>query len=112
MSGLRMTLQTQLVMRELLQHPTRAQYGLEVGQAVGLPSGTIHPILARLERAGIVESFWEAADEHAEASPPRPRRRYYRFTADGAETARQALAAAYKGGQTSARLTGKPVTDS
>ncbi|WP_331732138.1 helix-turn-helix transcriptional regulator [Streptomyces sp. NBC_00989] len=107
-----MTLQTQLVMRELLQNPTRAQYGLEVGSTVGLPSGTIHPILARLERAGIVESFWEAADEHAQAEPSRPRRRYYKFTEDGAETARLALAAAYKGGQASARMTGKPIADS
>lgn len=108
-----MTLQTQLVLKELLQNPTQAQYGLTVGQAVGLQSGTIHPILARLERAGILESFWEDPKEHEAADPPRPRRRYYRFTTDGAEDARLALAAAYERQPKSAdRHTARPATDS
>ena len=94
MSGFRMTKQTELVLRELLRNPTRAHYGLAIGQAVELQSGTIQPILARLERAGILESFWEDPDEHVASTPPRPRRRYYRFTTDGAEQARVALALA------------------
>ncbi|MFD3499924.1 PadR family transcriptional regulator [Streptomyces sp. NPDC058678] len=100
----RMTLQTQLVLRTLLETPAKARYGLELSDAAGLPTGTIHPILARLESAGWLESFWEDQSEIEKTDPPRPRRRYYRFTQGGAECARVALAQAYNGGQTSARL--------
>jgi PadR family transcriptional regulator len=41
--------------------------------------GTLYRALHRLERAGLVESFWEAP-EHAEKES-RPRRRLYRLTA-------------------------------
>ncbi|WP_240659670.1 MULTISPECIES: helix-turn-helix transcriptional regulator [Streptomyces] len=105
----RMTLQTQLVLRTLLETPARARYGLELSEAAGLPTGTIHPILARLENAGWLESFWEDTGEIEKTDPPRPRRRYYRFTQSGAESARLALAQAYNGGATSARL--RPVAE-
>lgn len=101
---LRMTLQTQLVLRTLLESPAQARYGLELSQAAGLPTGTIHPILARLENAGWLESFWEDRGEIERTDPPRPRRRYYRFTPGGAESARLALAGAYQGGVASAHL--------
>lgn len=89
----RMTLPTQLVLRALLEDPTREMYGLEICSAAGLASGTIHPILARLEQVGWLESNWEQADPRAEG---RPRRRYYRFTRRGVELARDALARAYQ----------------
>jgi PadR family transcriptional regulator PadR len=88
----RMTLPTQLVLRALLERPTQELYGLEICSAAGLASGTIHPILARLERLGWLESRWEDLDPH-EAG--RPRRRYYWLTSDGAEQARNALARAH-----------------
>lgn len=100
----RMTLQTQLVLRALLESPAKARYGLELSQAAGLPTGTIHPILARLENAGWLESHWEDQSEIEKTDPPRPRRRYYRFAPDGAESARLALAGAYQGGAVSARF--------
>jgi PadR family transcriptional regulator, regulatory protein PadR len=75
----------------MLAEPTRETYGLKICQDAGLPSGTIHPILARLERLGWAESRWEEADPQEEG---RPRRRYYRLTEDGAERARIALAQA------------------
>jgi PadR family transcriptional regulator, regulatory protein PadR len=84
-----MTLPTQLVLRAMLENPTREMYGLQICQVAGLPSGTIHPILARLEGIGWLESRWEDTDPHRQG---RPRRRYYRLTADGAERARVALA--------------------
>ena len=90
-SGPRMTLPTQLVLRALLAEPTQEMYGLQICGQAGLPSGTIHPILARLERLGWVESHWEDIDARKEG---RPRRRYYRLTEDGAEWARIALAQA------------------
>jgi PadR family transcriptional regulator PadR len=90
--GPRMTLPTQLVLRSLLADPTREMYGLEICTEAGLPSGTIHPILARLEGLGWLESRWEDdASAHGEG---RPRRRYYRLTADGADCAVSALAQA------------------
>lgn len=86
-----MTLPTQLVLRAMLAEPTMEMYGLEICEAAGLPSGTIHPILARLERLGWLESRWEDASPREEG---RPRRRYYRWSRDGAERARIALAQA------------------
>lgn len=88
----KMTLPTQLVLRAVLEDPTREMYGLEICEAAGLASGTIHPILARLEGIGWLESRWEATDPRQEG---RPRRRYYRLTPDGAEEARLALAQAH-----------------
>jgi len=73
----------------MLEDPAREMYGLEVCAAAGLPSGTIHPILGRLEGIGWLESWWEGADPHEQG---RPRRRYYRLTQDGAALARDALA--------------------
>jgi PadR family transcriptional regulator PadR len=90
-SGPRMTLSTQLVLRAMLAEPTREMYGLEICEAAGLPSGTIHPILARLEGLGWLESRWEDASPQEEG---RPRRRYYYWSKDGAERARIALAQA------------------
>ncbi|HEV2373056.1 MAG TPA: PadR family transcriptional regulator [Streptosporangiaceae bacterium] len=90
-AGPRMTLPTQLVLRALLEDPAREMYGLEVCATTGLPSGTIHPILARLESAGWLESRWEQVDPRAAG---RPRRRFYRLSQDGAELARHALARA------------------
>ena len=68
-SGPRMTLPTQLVLRALLAEPTREMYGLQVCAEAGLPSGTIHPILARLEHLGWAESRWEDIDAHQEGGP-------------------------------------------
>jgi DNA-binding PadR family transcriptional regulator len=91
-----MTLQTQLVLRLLLEEPTSPRYGLELSDAAGLPSGTIYPILARLEGFGWVESSWE--DPAAYAGSARPRRRFYRITTGGADQARQALARVQRSG--------------
>lgn len=90
----RMTLQTQLVLRVLLEEPAGQRYGLELCESAGLPAGTIYPILARLEQAGWVNSEWEDPAVHEEAG--RPRRRCYRITLDGAEQARVALARSHR----------------
>ena len=90
----RMTQTTQLVLRALLDHPADELYGLEICAKAGLPSGTIHPILARLEKADWLESRWEAVDPREQG---RPRRRYYRLSPDGAVRARVALARATEG---------------
>ena len=90
----RMTIPTQRVLAALLEDTARELYGLEIGEAAGLPSGTVHPILARLEGAGWLESRWEEVEPSAAG---RPARRDYSFTPDGAQSARRALERAYRG---------------
>jgi PadR family transcriptional regulator PadR len=80
---------TQAVLRAFTDRPGDAMYGLEICAKAGLPSGTIHPILARLERIGWLESSWEDIDPSQER---RPRRRYYQLNPDGLEQAKFALA--------------------
>lgn len=56
-------------------------YGFEIMRATGLPSGTVYPLLRRLEAAGHLSSSWEDAETaHEEGRPPR---RYYSATAEG-----------------------------
>jgi DNA-binding PadR family transcriptional regulator len=88
-----MTIPTQLVLQALLADPTAELYGVEIGAAAGLPSGTVHPILARLEGLGWLDSRWEDINPRVVG---RPARRYYRLTATGAESAESALAQAYR----------------
>jgi PadR family transcriptional regulator, regulatory protein PadR len=89
----RMTIPTQRVLAALLGDPERELYGIEIGEAAELRSGTVHPILARLEGVGWLTSRWEEIDPQVEGRPPR---RYYRLTADGVLAARAALARAYR----------------
>jgi PadR family transcriptional regulator, regulatory protein PadR len=89
----RMTIPTQRVLAALLGDPERELYGIEIGEAAELRSGTVHPILARLEGIGWLTSRWEDIDPQAEG---RPARRYYQLTADGVQAARAALARAYR----------------
>lgn len=93
MQPLRMTQATQQVLRALLLEPTREFYGGEISRAAGLPSGTITPILARLQNAGILRSRVEDVEP---STVGRPRRKFFSFTPDGAELARHELARAYK----------------
>jgi DNA-binding PadR family transcriptional regulator len=88
----RLTPQTIAVLRALSESPATARWGRDIAKATGLKSGTLHPILSRLEHAGLVESYWEAPAEHEDTG--RPRRRYYRFTSGGAQTAQLAIAEA------------------
>jgi len=57
-------------------------YGLAIAKAAGLATGTVFPILARLERIGWARSYWEDTDR------PGPRRRLYEFTPEGMAGAR------------------------
>jgi PadR family transcriptional regulator, regulatory protein PadR len=90
-SELRLTIQAQRVLSVFLAHPDEHRYGLELAQSAGLPTGSVYPILTRLERAGWLESDWEAIDPVAEGRRPR---RYYRLTRTGLVGARQSREAA------------------
>lgn len=89
----RMTIPTRLVLQVMLSSPGSHWYGLEIGREAGLRSGTIHPILARLERRGWITSEWEEIDPKTEG---RPRRRYYQLTGQGVVSARTALEKAFR----------------
>ena len=65
------------------------RWGLEIIKLTGRPSGSVYPLLDRLERAGWVTSEW---DDDAERRGPR--RRMYRLTAEGAVEARKVIARA------------------
>jgi DNA-binding PadR family transcriptional regulator len=64
------------------------EYGFDIIDTTGLPSGTVYPVLSRLERDGYVRSAWE--DERRAHRDGRPARRYYRVTAPGATALNQA----------------------
>lgn len=78
------------VLSVFLADPAADQYGLNLMKATGRPSGTLYPILTRLQRAGWIRAEWEDVDV---AAAGRPARRYYRLTPDGLVAARTELAA-------------------
>ena len=57
------------------------RYGFDIMDTTDLPSGTVYPVLGRLERDGYVRSKWESPTiAQREKRPPR---RYYEITASG-----------------------------
>jgi DNA-binding PadR family transcriptional regulator len=75
---LNLTYPTALVLQALSRG---FHHGFDIMDATGLPSGTVYPILRRLDREGLLKSAWErAAIAQREQRPPR---RYYEITADG-----------------------------
>jgi PadR family transcriptional regulator PadR len=65
------------------------QYGFDMMDATGLPSGTVYPALRRMEDSGLIDSQWEAA-EHAQREQ-RPARKYYSLTKLGRHVLGEAL---------------------
>ena len=60
--------------------------GADIARSIHLSSGTLYPILTRLEQAKWIESRWELGDPRELG---RPRRRLYQITALGARNARK-----------------------
>jgi PadR family transcriptional regulator PadR len=59
------------------------RHGFDIMDLTGLPSGTVYPILGRLEKNGVVRARWEStAAAHREKRPPR---RYYEITGAGSK---------------------------
>ena len=86
MSPIRLTHATALILRALA---TGHRHGFEIMEVTGLESGTVYPVLRRLEREAAVESEWE--DESDARDAGRPRRRVYRLTESGVLVAERAL---------------------
>jgi DNA-binding PadR family transcriptional regulator len=74
--------QTEAVLTALLASRDEWRHGYDLSRETGLKSGTLYPILMRLEQQGWLEAEWE--DEPA---PGRPRRHLYRLTGMGVEEA-------------------------
>ena len=84
---MRLTYPTALVLQALLDGH---HHGFDVMEATGLPSGTVYPILRRLDAEGCVRSRWEK--DGVARKEQRPPRRYYELTGDGASLLATGLA--------------------
>jgi PadR family transcriptional regulator, regulatory protein PadR len=84
---LNLTFPTALVLQALSRG---FHYGFDIMDATGLPSGTVYPILRRLDREGLLASSWEdPAEAQKEQRPPR---RYYAITTGGERMLANAVA--------------------
>ena len=90
----RMSLQTLRVLDAFLENPADELAGADVQKRSGLASGTLYPILLRLESAGWFMSRWESIDP---SSAGRPRRRLYRLTPSGLARAGEVFASFGRG---------------
>jgi PadR family transcriptional regulator PadR len=85
--GVKMTVPLERVLRAFLDEPTAPRYGYDLMKTARLQSGTLYPLLARLEQQKLVASAWETPQQEGQ----RPRK-YYRLTGEGIGVARLELA--------------------
>jgi PadR family transcriptional regulator PadR len=85
----RLTRQTRRLLEALLTAPTKDWYGLELMDLTKLSSGTMYPLLHRLQQDGWLAAAQEEIDP---VQAGRPRRRLYRLTGSGEAAARQLIA--------------------
>jgi PadR family transcriptional regulator PadR len=65
------------------------EYGFDIIDITGLPSGTVYPTLRRLEDLGYVNSKWEKHEiAQRELRPPR---KYYQLTREGDQALTEAV---------------------
>jgi PadR family transcriptional regulator, regulatory protein PadR len=86
---MRMTGPLERVLTAFLADPLAPRYGYDLMKAARLQSGTLYPLLARLEREKLVASAWETPQQDGQ----RPRK-YYQLTGEGIRVARIELAQA------------------
>ncbi len=82
----RISRETLLLLERFVERPTDWRYGYELSRETGLKSGTLYPILMRLEKHSLLEARWVATEEGV------PPRHTYRLTPNGLELARTKLA--------------------
>ena len=82
-----MTEPLERVLGAFLADPAEPRYGYDLMKAARLPSGTLYPLLARLEQQKLVTSAWETPQQEGQ----RPRK-YYQLTGEGIRIARLELA--------------------
>ncbi|MGD0457363.1 MAG: PadR family transcriptional regulator [Terriglobia bacterium] len=81
----RISSETLLVLERFVERPTDWRYGYELSRVTGLKSGTLYPILMRLEKHSLLEARWVATEDGV------PPRHTYRLTPNGLELARAQL---------------------
>jgi PadR family transcriptional regulator PadR len=84
----RMTQPTLKVLRLFMDQPRARRSGADIMRQATIFSGTLYPILIRLEEAGWLASTWE---ERSPEKLGRPRRRLYKITAAGQNAAQAAF---------------------
>ena len=89
---LRISPQTLSLLEALLYKPTTWHHGYALSQQTNLASGTLYPILMRLEKLRWLETSWEQPGTAA----GRPPRHLYRLTSEARAWAREELADAQK----------------
>src|SRR5580693_1076026 len=89
MSELEITLRTAMVLKVFLEDPGQPRYGFELMKLTGLASGSLYPMLARLEEAGWLTRGREDIDPREKGRPPRLN---YTITGAAASAARLQLA--------------------
>jgi len=81
----RLSPETRRVLQSFLDRATDWRYGYELSRETKLKSGTLYPILMRLEKYGLLEARWVATEDGV------PPRHTYRLTPNGLEFARTQL---------------------
>lgn len=71
MRDLEITPKMARVLKIFLEDPGRPRYGFELMRLTGLASGSLYPMLARLEEADWLTRGKEDIDPHAAGRPPR-----------------------------------------
>lgn len=71
------------VLAALLERAGVWSYGYDLAKLAGIKSGTLYPLLIRLEQGGYLEAEWQPP-----TMPGRPPRHAYRLTTAGLELAR------------------------
>jgi len=77
-----------ILLEFLAETPGEWGYGYDIVRFSGLSSGTLYPLLIRLEAKGLLHAEWQPP-----AVPGRPPRHAYRLTAAGLALVRRARAA-------------------
>lgn len=88
MENFQPSLQAIWVLRALYDDLDGEHYGFSISKTTGLKSGTLYPILARLETHGLVISKWEQVDPTTAGRPPR---RFYSLSATGIKCVEEEL---------------------
>src|SRR5277367_5896082 len=91
---IRTSKQTLALLAALAEKPSDWHYGYALSRETELQSGTLYPILMRLEERGWLETQWEAMEPSVEKRGGHPPRHMYRLTARGRAAAVEALSAA------------------
>ncbi len=84
----RISPETLRVLEIFFESPAEWRYGYDLSRETGLKSGTLYPILMRLEKHKLLVARWVTTE------PGVPPRHTYKLTPDGLELARVKLAEA------------------